>query len=86
MPGLLAAAPYERRMDVMKQKRQAHAGVIAASKRRGEHGSNLASAATGDVSTGDGQPRQQEQDAGGSDSEGGGSDGKGEEGEQRGAA
>lgn len=49
MPGLVAAAPYERKMDVMRQKREAHAGVIAAARRRGEDRSRLATAATGDV-------------------------------------
>ena len=28
-PGIIAAAPYERKMEVMRQKRQAHAAVIA---------------------------------------------------------
>ncbi|PRW33125.1 DEAD-box ATP-dependent RNA helicase 29 isoform X1 isoform B [Chlorella sorokiniana] len=51
MPGLIAAAPYERKMDVMRQKREAHAAVIAAARRRGEGRGSLATAATGDVST-----------------------------------
>lgn len=36
-PGVLAAAPYERRIEVMRQKRQAHAAVIQANKRKEEY-------------------------------------------------
>lgn len=79
MPGMLAAAPYERRVEVMRQKRQAHAATIEASRRRGEGGARFASAATGDVSA-PGPPRarkvEEEEQQGGS---------SGDE-EQRGAA
>ncbi|KAL4439981.1 hypothetical protein ABPG75_002982 [Micractinium tetrahymenae] len=84
LPGLVAAAPYERRLEVMKQKRQAHAAVIAAAKARGEHGGQLAGAGTGDVMAGvagsDEQPPRDE------DSDGEGEEGWEGEGEQRGAA
>ncbi|PSC71287.1 DEAD-box ATP-dependent RNA helicase 29 [Micractinium conductrix] len=82
-PGIIAAAPYERKMEVMRQKRQAHAAVIAASKARGEHGGRLASAATGDVASGSfgrgeqrsrGEQQEEEEEE------------EGSEGEQRGAA
>ena len=36
-PGVLAAAPYERKIEVMRQKREAHAGVIQANKRKEEY-------------------------------------------------
>ena len=81
MPGLVAAAPYERRMEVMRQKRQAHAAAIEAARRRGEGGARLASAATGDVAApARGHAGSDDDDLGGS---GGGS--SGDEG-QRGAA
>lgn len=84
LPGLVAAAPYERRLEVMKQKRQAHAAAIAAAKARGEHRGQLAGAGADDVMAGV---------AGGAEQRprGEGSDGEGEEGMeagggQRGAA
>ena len=81
MPGLVAAAPYERRMEVLRQKRQAHAAAIEAARRRGEGGARLASAATGDVAApARGHAGSDDDDLGGS---GGGS--SGDEG-QRGAA
>lgn len=49
LPGLVAAAPYERRLEVMKQKRQAHAAAIAAAaatKRRRSGGRAAATAGT----------------------------------------
>jgi hypothetical protein len=89
MPGLIAAAPYERRVDVMRQKREAHAGKIAAARARGDRAPQLASSATGDVAAGaaggreqppaGGQQQQQEGDSG----EGGWSS---DEGAQGGAA
>jgi ATP-dependent RNA helicase DDX54/DBP10 len=36
-PGVLAAAPHERKIEVMRQKREAHAAVISANKRKEEH-------------------------------------------------
>ncbi len=36
-PGVLAAAPHERKIEVMRQKREAHAAVILANKRKEEH-------------------------------------------------
>ena len=33
-PGMLASAPHERKIEVMRQKREAHAAVIRANKRR----------------------------------------------------
>ncbi|KAL4420282.1 hypothetical protein ABPG77_005622 [Micractinium sp. CCAP 211/92] len=70
LPGLVAAAPYERRLEVMKQKRQAHAAVIAAAKARGEHGSRLAGAGAGDVTAGAAGGGEQQQREEGSDGEG----------------
>ncbi len=70
LPGLVAAAPYERRLEVMKQKRQAHAAVIAAAKARGEHGGRLAGAGAGDVTAGAAGGGEQQQREEGSDGEG----------------
>lgn len=39
-PGVLAAAPYERRIEVMKKKREAHAATIAATARRAGDGNS----------------------------------------------
>lgn len=36
-PGVLAAAPHERKIEVMRQKRDAHAAVISANKRKEKH-------------------------------------------------
>lgn len=78
LPGLVAAAPYERRLEVMKQKRQAHAAVIAAAKARGEHGGRLAGAGAGDVTAGaEGGGEQQQREEG--------SDGEGDQGLEAGA-
>jgi hypothetical protein len=88
----MAAAPHERRIDVMRQKRGAHAAIIAQAKARGELGARLASTATGDVAAAggweDAMAEQQQLDVLGGEA-GGGDWAEGEGGsddEQRGAA
>lgn len=84
LPGLVAAAPYERRLEVMKQKRQAHAAAIAAAKARSEGRGQLAGAGADDVTAGVAGGDEQQPREGGSDGEE--EEGMDGDGEQRGAA